>query len=69
MERDREYDAPGEDGHEGADEKERPIDQEREQSEPDRKLDEVLSGAWLANGFQGRAFTCEWELSTVCFSC
>ena len=57
IERDGEYDAPGQDRHKGTDQNERPVDQESEQSEPDRKLDEVLSGPELASGFQGRAFT------------
>ena len=56
IERDGEYDAPGQDRHKGADEDESPDDQESEQSEPDRKLDDVLSGQKLAKGFQGRAF-------------
>jgi hypothetical protein len=54
IERNGEYDAPGQDRHKGTDENERPIDQESQQSEPDRKLDEVLSGPGLAKGFQGR---------------
>ena len=57
IERDSEDDAPGQDRHKGTDQNERPVDQESEQSEPDRKLDEVLSGAELAKSFQGRAFT------------
>ena len=32
------------------------IDQHGQQSEPDRKLDDVLSGQKLAKSFQGRAF-------------
>src|SRR5207247_10530506 len=56
IERDGKYDAPGQDRHKGTDQNERPVDQESEQSEPDRKLDDVLSGQELAKGFQGRAF-------------
>ena len=55
IERDGKYDAPGQDRHKGTDQNERPVDQESEQSEPDRKLDDVLSGQELAKGFQGRA--------------
>ena len=39
-------------GTKGTDQNERPVDQESEQSEPDRKLDDVLSGQELAKGFQ-----------------
>jgi hypothetical protein len=56
IERDGEYDAPGQDRHKGTDQNERPVDQESQQSESNRKLDEVLSGPELASGFQGRAF-------------
>src|SRR5205807_1134046 len=59
IERDGEYEAPGQDRHKGTDQNERPVDQESEQSEPDRKLDDVVSGQILAKGFQRRAFI--WE--------
>ncbi len=54
IERDGEDDAPGQDRHKGTDQNERPVDQEGEQSEPDRKLDEVLSDRDWRDGFQGR---------------
>ncbi|EKD36713.1 MAG: hypothetical protein ACD_75C01397G0001, partial [uncultured bacterium] len=56
IERNGEYDAPGQNRHKRTDENERPIDQESQQSEPDRKLDEILAGSELANGFQERTF-------------
>jgi hypothetical protein len=59
IERNGEYDAPGQDRHKGTDQNERPVDQESEQSDPDRKLDDVVSGQILAKGFQRRAFI--WE--------
>src|SRR5437879_7737742 len=61
IERDGEYEAPGQDRHKGTDQNERPVDQESEQSEPDRKLDDVVSGQILAKGFQRRAFIWEGE--------
>lgn len=52
MERDGEYDTPGQYGHKGLDQKERPVDQEGEQPEADSKLDDVLSGQELAKSSQ-----------------
>src|SRR3954453_5050809 len=59
IERDGEHDTPDQDRHERTDQNERPVDQESEQSEPDRKLDDVVSGQILAKRFQRRAFI--WE--------
>jgi hypothetical protein len=55
IERDREHDAPGQDRHERADQDERPVDQQRQQSETNCELDEFVSGHELAKGFQERA--------------
>jgi hypothetical protein len=63
IERYGEHDAPDQDRHERADQNERPVDQESEQSEPDHKLDHVVSGQILAKGFQRRAF---WERRCCC---
>jgi hypothetical protein len=54
--RDREYDAPGQDRHKGAEKDKGPVDQQSEQAQPDRELDDVLSGQKLAKRSQGRAF-------------
>ena len=53
IERDRQHHAPGEDRNEGPDDDERPVDQQRQQREPDRKLDLVLAGEELPDGAQG----------------
>jgi hypothetical protein len=53
MKRDGKHDAPGQDRHEGPEQDKCPIDQEREQSEPDHELDDVISGQILAKRFQG----------------
>jgi len=56
IKRDREYDAPGQDRHEGAEKDKGPVDQQSEQAQPDRELDDVRSGQKLAKRSQGRAF-------------
>ena len=52
IERNGQNHAPGEDRYEGPNHNERPIDQERQKREPDRKLDFVLSREKLSNGSQ-----------------
>ena len=53
IERDGEHDTPGQDRHKRTDQDEGPEDQDREQSEPDHKLDNLFSGEELAECSHG----------------
>jgi hypothetical protein len=56
IERNHQDGAPGQYRHKGAYEDKRPIDEKGQQSEPDRKVDNVFAGEKLAERSQGRSF-------------